>query len=231
MNTLFNGKLQRTIGSQRSTETWRNHMNLLVWLTEMAATRILNGLTAKTITAETLSFDSLAGNVLLIVNVASACGYTNKNYKELQALHEKYSGSGLKIIGFPCNQFGAQESGTCSMISKFVVDKYAGKKEKAGKRCRWSVCTLFSIINHILILSSKYHIQLTVQFQMMDKIEVNGTNTHPVYQALKGSTGIEKIGWNFAKFLVSKDGQTVKYFKHSASPFSFESEIENFLKA
>lgn len=48
------------------------------------------------------------GYVLIIVNVASKCGYTSKHYKELVELDEKYREKGLRILGFPCNQFGSQ---------------------------------------------------------------------------------------------------------------------------
>lgn len=50
----------------------------------------------------------LRGFVLIIVNVASKCGYTTKHYKELNELNEKYHEKGLRILGFPCNQFGSQ---------------------------------------------------------------------------------------------------------------------------
>ena len=58
------------------------------------------------------------GRVLLIVNVASACGYTPQ-YQGLQALFQKYEKQGLTVLGFPCNQFGAQESGTNAEIKEF----------------------------------------------------------------------------------------------------------------
>jgi glutathione peroxidase len=61
--------------------------------------------------------------VVLLVNVASKCGYT-KQYKELQALHEKYSEQGLAIVGVPCNQFGGQEPGTASEIADFCKANY-----------------------------------------------------------------------------------------------------------
>mgnify|MGYP000514663073 FL=1 len=59
-----------------------------------------------------------AGQVLLIVNTASACGFTPQ-YKGLQALHEQYADQGLIVLGFPCNQFGAQEKGSDDEIASF----------------------------------------------------------------------------------------------------------------
>lgn len=63
------------------------------------------------------------GKVVLFVNVASACGYT-KQYKELEALHEKYGKEGLAIIGVPANEFGAQEPGTSLEIAEFCRKEY-----------------------------------------------------------------------------------------------------------
>jgi glutathione peroxidase len=63
------------------------------------------------------------GKVLLIVNTASACGFTPQ-YKGLQALHDEYAARGLVVIGFPCNQFGAQEPGTADEISSFCEVNY-----------------------------------------------------------------------------------------------------------
>lgn len=63
------------------------------------------------------------GRVLLVVNVASECGYTGQ-YAGLQALHEKFSGKGLSVLGFPCNQFGGQEPGSNAEIKKFCSASY-----------------------------------------------------------------------------------------------------------
>jgi glutathione peroxidase len=63
------------------------------------------------------------GKVLLIVNVASRCGYTPQ-YKELEAIYEKYKDKGLEILGFPCNDFGGQEPGTNEEIKQFCTLNY-----------------------------------------------------------------------------------------------------------
>ena len=63
------------------------------------------------------------GKVLLIVNVASKCGYTSQ-YAGLEALHDKYKDRGLVVLGFPCNQFGGQEPGSLADIKSFCSDTY-----------------------------------------------------------------------------------------------------------
>jgi glutathione peroxidase len=63
------------------------------------------------------------GKVVLVVNVASLCGFTPQ-YQGLEALYEKYKDKGLVVLGFPCNQFGAQEPGTEAEIVKFCSSKY-----------------------------------------------------------------------------------------------------------
>ena len=65
-----------------------------------------------------ITFDHYKGNVLLIVNVASKCGFT-KQYKALQYLQDKYESKGFKVLGFPCNDFGNQEPGQLEEIKEF----------------------------------------------------------------------------------------------------------------
>jgi glutathione peroxidase len=117
-----------------------------------------------------------AGKILLIVNVASNCGFTSQ-YRDLQNLYSAYQAKGLEILGFPCNQFGAQEPGSAEQIQSFCSANYG------------------------------------VTFPMFEKIDVNGDSTHPLYVYLKdqapGMLGTKGIKWNFTKFLVSKDGQSI----------------------
>jgi glutathione peroxidase len=65
-----------------------------------------------------ISMKDFQGKVLLIVNVASECGFTGQ-YDGLEKLHEKYASKGFEVIGFPCNQFGGQEPGTDQQIQEF----------------------------------------------------------------------------------------------------------------
>ncbi|HEY9171148.1 MAG TPA: glutathione peroxidase [Verrucomicrobiae bacterium] len=77
----------------------------------------------KDIDAKDTSLAAYRGKVLLIVNVASKCGYT-KQYAGLEAAYQKYKGQGLVVLGFPCNQFGGQEPGTNEEIKQFCSTSF-----------------------------------------------------------------------------------------------------------
>ena len=136
------------------------------------------------------------GKVLLIVNTASACGFTPQ-FSGLQALHDTYAHRGLVLLGFPCNQFGAQDPGSNTDIGAFCQKNYG------------------------------------VAFDMMAKIDVNGSQAHPLFQGLKqqapGLLGSEGIKWNFTKFLVGRDGQVIKRYASLDKPASLAADIEQAL--
>ena len=79
--------------------------------------------TATLLNGEETSLSRWRGRVLLIVNTASACGFTPQ-YAGLQALYDKLEPRGLTVLGFPCNQFGAQEPGTADEIGAFCQKNY-----------------------------------------------------------------------------------------------------------
>ena len=137
-----------------------------------------------------------AGKILLIVNVASNCGFTSQ-YRDLQNLYSAYQAKGLKILGFPCNQFGAQEPGSAEQIQNFCSTNYG------------------------------------VTFPMFEKIDVNGDNTHPLYVYLKdqapGILGTTGIKWNFTKFVVSKDGQSITRLASADGASKMEEVIQKLL--
>jgi len=150
----------------------------------------------QTLSGEKKTLDELRGKVLLIVNTASKCGFTPQ-YKGLETLHETYADDGLAILGFPCNQFGAQEPGS---------------EEEIGEFCE---------------------LNFGVQFPMHAKLDVNGTDTHPLFKKLKhdapGLLGSEAIKWNFTKFLVDREGNVVERFAPATTPQKLESKVKSLL--
>ncbi len=79
---------------------------------------------AETLTDGEISLRDFQGKVLLIVNTASACGFTPQ-YKGLEALHKALSPRGFSVLGFPCNQFGGQEPGNAKQIEEFCSSNYS----------------------------------------------------------------------------------------------------------
>jgi len=150
----------------------------------------------QTITGQMRKMEHYKNKVLLIVNVASKCGFTPQ-YEGLQALHVEYGPKGLVVLGFPCNQFLNQEPGNEEEIEQF--------------------CSL----------------NFGVTFELFSKIDVNGKNAHLLFEYLKNNAqkGIltNAIKWNFTKFLVSRDAQTIQRFSPNEKPHELKSAIEELL--
>jgi glutathione peroxidase len=163
-------------------------LGVLFFLTLMTAhAQPFHEIAVTDIDGKAATLKAYRGRVLLIVNVASECGYTSQ-YQGLEAVFAKYRAKGLTVLGFPCNQFGGQEPGTNAEIKKFCSTAYR------------------------------------VTFPLFAKIDVNGANRHPLYAALagKGSPFPGNIKWNFAKFLVGRDGTVLQRFDSDAEPESPE---------
>jgi glutathione peroxidase len=148
---------------------------------------------ARTITGQPYPLASLKGKLLLIVNTASACGFTPQ-FAGLEQLWQTYQARGLVVIGFPSNEFGGQDPAANETIASFCQTNYS------------------------------------VTFPMMEKIEVNGDNAHPLWQWLRaqapGILGTEAIKWNFTKFLVHRDATVVKRYAPKDAPASLAADIE-----
>jgi glutathione peroxidase len=86
----------------------------------------------KTIDGATKRLSEYKGRVLLVVNVASECGYTPQ-YAGLEKMHERYASRGLSVLGLPANDFGAQEPGTDAEIKAFCTTKYGTHFDMFGK--------------------------------------------------------------------------------------------------
>ena len=151
---------------------------------------------AKRLDGKVVSMADYKGQVVLVVNVASKCGFTPQ-YAGLEALWQQYRERGLIVLGFPCNQFGDQEPGNEAAIGEFCSLNY------------------------------------NVSFPMFAKVDVNGTNTHPIYAFLKkgapGVLGSENVKWNFTKFLVDRDGQVAERIASLTKPEDMVKDIERLL--
>jgi len=95
----------------------------LLMVATLSADEPLYSIPLKNIDGQETSLKAYAGKTLLIVNVASECGFTPQ-YAGLEALYRKYKDKGLMVLGFPCNDFGQQEPGTNSEIKIFCKGKY-----------------------------------------------------------------------------------------------------------
>lgn len=137
--------------------------------------------TMKAITGEDVSLAAYRGKVLLVVNTASQCGFTPQ-YAGLGKLHERLKGRGFSVLGFPSNDFGAQEPGSDAEIAKFCEASYG------------------------------------VDFPMFSKIPVKGSGKHPLYAFLTAAPPGGEVKWNFAKFLIDKDGAVLGHFDSSVGP-------------
>ena len=83
----------------------------------------VHDIAVNTLSGEPASLGDLAGQTLLVVNVASKCGLTPQ-YTGLERLHERFAGQGFAVVGFPCNQFGGQEPGSAEEIAEFCSTSY-----------------------------------------------------------------------------------------------------------
>ena len=164
-----------------------------------------------------IDFKEFEGKVLLIVNTASKCGFTPQ-FAGLEELNKEYKDKGLVVIGFPCNQFKEQDPGSASEIEGFCQLNYG------------------------------------VTFKIMKKIDVNGSDADPIFNYLKTQAPTEEyngikakaakvlfktisksvendsdIKWNFTKFLISKDGETIKRYAPTTQPEKLKKDIEEML--
>lgn len=124
--------------------------------------------------------EAYRGQVLLVVNTASKCGFTPQ-YEGLEALHARLAPRGFSVLGFPSNDFLGQEPGTEAQIQEFCTLTYG------------------------------------VKFPMFEKVVVKGDEATPLYRALAVETG-DAPGWNFHKYLISRDGRVVGSFGSRTRP-------------
>lgn len=164
----------------------------------------LSAIPLTTIKGEPTSLGDYAGKVLLVVNVASKCGLTPQ-YEALEKLHERFSAQGFSVLGFPANDFGAQEPGTEEEIETFCTANYGvtfpmfSKIEVTGAN------------RHPLydeLIAQQPEATLTKGSDFKEKLAKYG---------IKPASGSD-VFWNFEKFLVDRDGTVVGRFAPDTPP-------------
>jgi glutathione peroxidase len=151
--------------------------------------------TVTTATGDDKALRDFDGDVLLIVNTASKCGFTPQ-FEGLEALYQRYKDRGFTVIGFPSNQFKQQDPGTNDEIQEFCKINYG------------------------------------VTFPVMAKIDVNGPEADPLYAFLtseKAGENGDDIEWNFAKFLIDRDGTVVRRYAPKVTPEDLAPDVEALL--
>ena len=145
------------------------------------------------------SLGEFRGSVLLIVNTASKCGFTPQ-YAGLEKLFQTYKTRGFQVLGFPCNQFGAQE---------------AGSEEEIGAFCQKNYGVSFPMFAKIEVNGPGAH----PLYRFLREKQ----------PGILGIFGVSRIRWNFTKFLINRQGEVVSRHGPSTTPKSLAPAIEALL--
>ena len=171
--------------------------------------------TVKDDAGKDVSLSTYKGKVLLIVNTATKCGFTPQ-YKDLQALYEKYRTQGLEILDFPCNQFGSQAPGTIQEIHQFCTANFAIQFPQFDKI---DVNGPNESPLYTYLKSQKGFGGFDLNDQTGSKLDKMFSKNDPDYA--KNSN----IKWNFTKFLVSRDGKVLKRYEPSDKMANVEADV------
>ncbi len=191
-------------------------ISFLLCLSVLTATaQSIYDYTVKDDAGKDVSLSTYKGKVLLIVNTATKCGFTPQ-YKDLQALYEKYRTQGLEILDFPCNQFGSQAPGTIQEIHQFCTANFAIQFPQFDKI---DVNGPNESPLYTYLKSQKGFGGFDLNDQTGSKLDKMFSKNDPDYA--KNSS----IKWNFTKFLVSRDGKVLKRYEPSDKMANVEVDV------
>ena len=170
--------------------------------------------TVNSLDGRSVSLADYAGKLLLVVNLASKCGFTPQ-YAGLEALYRKYNGQGLEVLGFPCDQFAHQEPGDADEIREF---------------CSTTYDVTFPLFAKIDVngddANPLYRHLRTEQPGAFDADTPGGEQLHGILlkhfpELLEGDV----VRWNFTKFLVGRDGTVLARYQPFVTPEALDAEI------
>lgn len=165
-----------------------------------------------------IPLSSYKGNVMILVNTASKCGFTPQ-YEGLEALYKTYKDKGLTVIGFPCNQFMEQEPGTAGEIQEFCKIRYG---------------VSFPLSEKVDVNGENAHpifqyLTKNTEFKGFGK----GLKSKSMELMLKAKYGKaytdSSVKWNFTKFLIDREGNIVGRFEPTTTPEQMEKTIKEYL--
>ncbi len=162
-----------------------------------------------------ISLSDYKGKVLLIVNTATRCGFTPQ-YKELEALYEKYAKEGLEILDFPCNQFGEQAPGTIQEIHQFCTANFNIQFPQFDK----------IDVNGEHAAPLYTYLKSQQGFKGFDLTDKTGKLLDNMFR--KKDPDYDKnsdIKWNFTKFLISRDGKVLKRYEPTDNVNSIKADL------
>ena len=180
----------------------------------------IHDFTVKDNKGKDVSLAEYKGKVVLIVNTATACGFTPQ-YEDLDSLYDAYADKGLEILDFPCNQFGAQAPGTDEEIQEFCTLRYNTKVPRFKK----------IEVNGENELPLYTFLKSQQTFAGFDPKHPLTSILHDMFS--KANPDYDKnadIKWNFTKFLIDKDGKVVERFEPTATKEVLAPAIEALLK-
>jgi glutathione peroxidase len=163
----------------------------------------LQQITVTTIDGADTTLADHAGKVLLVVNVASKCGLTPQ-YEALERLYEDKHGDGFEVLGFPANDFGAQEPGTNEEIAEFCSTNYDVR---------------FPLYSKVSVVGAAQH----PLYRQLTAAVPRAEGDPDVFREKLRSFGMTPnedpdILWNFEKFLVARDGTVARRFAPTTAP-------------
>ncbi|CAN5364994.1 glutathione peroxidase [soil metagenome] len=170
---------------------------------------------ATTIEGNSQPLADYAGQVLLIVNVASKCGLTPQ-YEGLEALHRSETARGLQILGFPCNQFAGQEPGTDEEIADF---------------CSTTFDVTFPIFSKVEVNGADadpLYAYLRAEAPGNFGPE-NGALYDYMAEHDPDKISTDDVKWNFTKFLVSRDGDVIKRYEPTVTPEEIHADLDTYM--
>ena len=188
-------------------------------LTAMAQKNVY-GFTVKDDVGQSVSLKQYKGQVLLIVNTATHCGFTPQ-YKEMEALYKKYHSQGFELLDFPCNQFGEQAPGTAQEIRQF---------------CEANFDVHFPQFDKIDVNGPQQeplfaYLKAKQGFQGFDLNDRLGKLLDEMMEKQDPDFRQKPdIKWNFTKFLIDKKGRVVKRYEPTAPMSEVEADVARLLK-